>query len=59
MNNWHGSLRKVKNRNKGKSERKDLLGHWLAEKECAFFWQGALRKMYGKEAMKKEKSKKG
>jgi hypothetical protein len=35
------------------------LDHWLAEKECAFFQQGVLRKMYGKEAMKKEKSKKG
>jgi hypothetical protein len=59
MNNWHGSLRKVKNCNKGKSGRKDLLDHWLAEKEGAFFRQGMLRKMYGKEATKEKKSKKG
>jgi hypothetical protein len=59
MNNWYGSLRKVKNCNKGKSRRKDLLDHWLAEKECAFFRQGMLRKMYGKKATKEKKSKKG
>jgi hypothetical protein len=59
MNNWHNSLRKVKICNKGKSGRKDFLGHWLAEKECAFFQQGVLQKMYGKRAMKKKKSKKG
>jgi hypothetical protein len=59
MNNWHNSLSKVKNRNRGKSRRKDFLDHWLAEKECAFFRQGVLRKMYGKRAMKKKKSKKG
>jgi hypothetical protein len=44
MNNWHNSLRKVKNHNKGKSRRKDFLDHWLAEKECAFFQQGVLLK---------------
>jgi hypothetical protein len=59
MNNWHGSLRKVKNCNKGKIGRKDFLDHWLAEKDCAFFRQGMLRKMCGKEATKKKKSKKG
>jgi hypothetical protein len=59
MNNWHNSLSKVKNCNKGKRGRKDFLDHWLAEKECAFFRQGVLPKMYGKRAMKKKKSKKG
>jgi hypothetical protein len=49
----------VKNRNKGKSGREDFLDRWLTEKEYAFFQQGVLRKMYGKEAMKKEKSEKG
>jgi hypothetical protein len=56
LNNWQGLLKKVKNCNKGKSERKGFLDHWLAEKECAFFRQGILRKMYEKEAMKKNKS---
>jgi hypothetical protein len=37
INNWHGSLRKMKNCNKGKSGRKDFLDHCLAEKECTFF----------------------
>jgi hypothetical protein len=59
MNNWHSSLRKVKNCNKGKSGRKDFLDHWLAEKEGAFFRQRLLRKMYGKEATKEKKCKKG
>jgi hypothetical protein len=59
MNNWHGSLRKVKNCSKGKSGRKDFLDHSLAEKEYAFFRQGVLRKMYGKEATKEKISKKG
>jgi hypothetical protein len=59
MNNWHGSLRKVKNCNRGKSGRKDFLDLWLAEKEGAFFWQRLLRKMYRKEATKEKKSKKG
>jgi hypothetical protein len=59
MNNWHNSLRKVKNCNKGKSGRKDFLDRWLAEKERAFFRQKVLRKMYGKGAMKKKKDKKG
>jgi hypothetical protein len=59
MNNWHSSLRKVNNCNTRKSGRKDLLDYWLAEKEGAFFRQGMLRKMYGKEATKEEKSKKG
>jgi hypothetical protein len=59
MNNWHGSLRKVKNCNKGKSGRRNFLDHCLAEKECAFFRQEMLRKMYGKEAMKAKESKKG
>jgi hypothetical protein len=45
VNNWHNSLKKVKNCNKGKSGRKDFSGRWLAEKECAFFRQGVLRKM--------------
>jgi hypothetical protein len=58
MNNWHNSSRKVKNHNKGKSGREDFLDHWLAEKEYAYFQQG-VRNMYGKEAMKKEKSEKG
>jgi hypothetical protein len=31
----------------------------MAEKELAFFREGRLRKMYGKKAMKKEKSEKG
>jgi hypothetical protein len=59
INNWHGSLRKMKNCNKGKSGRKYFLDHCLAEKECAFFRQGMLRKMYGKGAMKGKKSKQG
>jgi hypothetical protein len=59
MNNWHNSLRKVKYCNKGKSRKKDFLSQWLAEKECAFFQQGVLRKMYEKRATKKKKSKKG
>jgi hypothetical protein len=59
MNNWHNSLRKVKNCNKGKNGRKGFLDHWLAKEECAFFRQGILRKMFEKEAMKKKKSKKG
>jgi|LakMenE01Jun11ns_1017448.scaffolds.fasta_scaffold7754907_1 hypothetical protein len=49
INNWHGSLRKMKNCNKGKSGRRNFLDHCLAEKECAFFSaQGMLQKMYGK-----------
>jgi hypothetical protein len=59
MNNWHNSLRKVKNCNKGKSGRKDFLDRWLAEKEGTFFRQRVLRKMYGKGTVKKKKSKKG
>ncbi len=59
INNWHHSLRKVKNCNKGKSGSKDFLGHYLAEKEGAFFRQRMLRKMHGERAMKKKKSKKG
>jgi hypothetical protein len=59
MDNWHNSLRKVKNCNKGKSGRKDFLDRWLAEKECAFFRQEILRRMYEKEAAKKKKSQEG
>ncbi len=35
------------------------MDRWLAEKEGAFFQQGVLRKMCGKRAMKKKKTKKG
>jgi hypothetical protein len=52
------SLKEVKNCNKGKSGKK-ISDCWLAEKEGAFFRQGVLRKMYGKEAVKKKKNKKG
>jgi hypothetical protein len=47
----------VKNCNKGKSGKKDF-GSLIGKKEGAFFRQGVLRKMYGKRAMKKKKSKK-
>jgi hypothetical protein len=59
INNWHGSLRKIKNCNKGKSGKRDSLDKLSGRKECAFFRQRMLRKMYGKEAMKEVKSKKG
>jgi hypothetical protein len=49
----------MKNFNKGKSGKKDFLNTCPAEKECAFFLQGMLQKMYGKGAMKGKKSKKG
>ncbi len=35
------------------------MDHCLAEKECAFFRQGILRKMYRKEATRGKESKKG
>jgi hypothetical protein len=37
INNWHSSLRKMKNGNKRKSGKKDFLDNCPAEKECAFF----------------------
>jgi hypothetical protein len=46
----------MKNCDKAKSGRKDFLDHCLAEK--AFFRQGILGKMYGKEAMRGKESKK-
>jgi hypothetical protein len=49
----------MKNGNKGKSRKKDFLANCPAEKERAFFRQWMLRKLYGKEATKKKKSKKG
>jgi hypothetical protein len=49
----------MKNCNKGKSGKKDFLDNCPAEKERAFFRQRMLRKMYGKEATKKKKSRKG
>ncbi len=58
IDNWHGSLRKMKSCNKGKS-RRNFLDHCPAEKECAFFRQGMLRKMYGKKAKPGKKGKKG
>ncbi len=54
MNNWHNSLRRVKNCNKGKSGRKDFLDHWLAEKEGAFFGKGHCEKCTGKEQWRRE-----
>jgi hypothetical protein len=59
INNWHGSLRKMKNCNKGKSGKRDFLDYCLAEKEHAFFQQRMSRKMYGKGAIQGKKSKKG
>jgi hypothetical protein len=52
-------IKKLKNCNKGKSGKKNFLDCWLVEKECAFFRQGMLQKMYGKEAMREKESKKG
>jgi len=57
INNWHGSLRKMKSCNKGKSGRRNFLDQCPAEKECAFFRQGMFRKMYGKEQNQKEEQK--
>jgi hypothetical protein len=57
INNWHGSLRKMKNCNKGKSGKRGFLDHCLAEKEQAFFRQRMLQKMYGKEQNRKRKAK--
>jgi hypothetical protein len=51
------SLREVENRNKGKSGRKDF-GWMTGKKGGAFFRQGVLRKMCGKEAVKKKKEQK-
>ena len=42
----------MKNYNREKAGEK-ILDWWLAEKRGAFFRQGELRKMYGKEAKKK------
>jgi hypothetical protein len=36
INNLHGSLRKMKNCNKGKSGKRDFLDNCLAEKVCIF-----------------------
>jgi hypothetical protein len=58
INNWHNSLRKVKNCNKGKSERKGFRSLAGRKKGCIFLSWG-IGKMYGKRAMKKKKSKKG
>jgi hypothetical protein len=47
---------------KGRKGKSGERGFWIklaGRKECAFFRQRMLRKMYGKEAMKEEKSKKG
>jgi hypothetical protein len=57
INNWHGSLRKMKSCNNGKSGRRNFLDHCPAEKEFAFFRQGMLRKMYGKEQNQERKAK--
>jgi hypothetical protein len=57
INNWHGLLRKMKSCNRGKSGRRNFLDHCLAEKECAFFRQGMLQKMYGKEQNQERKAK--
>jgi hypothetical protein len=55
MNNWHNSLRKVKNCDKGKSGRKDLLDRWLAEKSVYFFGKGYCKKCTGKSSEVKGK----
>jgi hypothetical protein len=37
INNWHGSLRKMKNCNKGKSWKRDFLDNCPAEMSVHFF----------------------
>jgi hypothetical protein len=59
INNWHGSLRKMKNCNKGKSGRRDFLDHCLAEKECAFFLARDVAKNVWERARPGKKSRKG
>jgi hypothetical protein len=44
---------------KERAGEKDFLDHCPAEKECPFFRQGMLRKMYGKEEMMGKESNKG
>jgi hypothetical protein len=48
INNWHGSLRKRKNCNKGKSGKRDFRDDCLAEKSMPFFGKGYWEKCTGK-----------
>jgi hypothetical protein len=59
INNWHGSLRKMKNCNKGKSGKKDFLDYCPAEKERAIFFGKGYCKKVRERAKPGKKSKKG
>jgi hypothetical protein len=48
INNWPGSLGKVKNCNKGKSGKRDFLDNRPAEKSVQFFGKGCCKKCTGK-----------
>jgi hypothetical protein len=58
MNNWHNSLRKVKNCNKGKSGRKGF-GSLAGRKRVCIFSARDVAKNVQERTMKKKKSKKG
>jgi hypothetical protein len=45
--------RSEKSRQRKKQEKRFWIDDWQ-KKEGAFFWQGVLRKMYGKEAVRKK-----
>jgi hypothetical protein len=57
INNWHGSLRKMKNCNKEESGKKRFHELLSSRKRACIFWQKVLRKMYGKEQCQERKAK--
>jgi hypothetical protein len=59
VNNWHGSVRKMKNCNNGKSGKRDFLDYCPAEKSMHFFGKGYCEKCTRKEQYQERKAKKG
>jgi hypothetical protein len=57
INNWHGSLRKVKNCNKEESGKKRFLGLLSGRKGQAFFGKRYCEKCKGKSNAREESKK--
>jgi hypothetical protein len=57
INNWHGSLRKMKNCNKGKSGKRDFLDNCPAEERVPFFGRGYCEKCTRKGQHRERKAK--
>jgi hypothetical protein len=57
INNWHGSLRKMKNCNNGKSGKRDFLDYCLVEKSMHFSAKDIAKNVRKKSNTGKEKQK--